>query len=72
MSYRRVAYHDRLFIKTSLDSGLSKTEIADKLGFHKSTIGREIKRNTGGRGYRPKQAQKKLMKGKIQNMSLTK
>jgi IS30 family transposase len=35
--------------------------IADKLGFHKSTIGREIKRNKGGRGYRPKQAHQLAM-----------
>ncbi len=56
MSYRRVTSEDRLRIKDGLDAGLSKTEIADKLGFHRATIGREITRNTGGRGYRPKQA----------------
>lgn len=57
MSYRRVTSEDRLRIKDGLDAGLSKAELADKLGFHKSTIGREITRNTGGRGYRPRQAQ---------------
>lgn len=56
MSYRRVTREDRLRIKDGLDGGLSKSELADKLGFHKSTIGREISRNSGGRGYRPKQA----------------
>ena len=56
MSYRRVTSEDRLRIKDGLDAGLTNTEIADKLGFHKSTIGREILRNTGARGYRPKQA----------------
>lgn len=55
--YRRVTKEDRLRIKDALDMGLTRTEIADKLGFHKSTISREIGRNTGGRGYRPKQAQ---------------
>lgn len=58
MSYRRVTSEDRLRIKDGLDAGLSKSAIADKLGFNKSTIGREISRNTGGRGYRPKQAQR--------------
>lgn len=47
---------DRLRIKDGLDAGLTKTEIADKLGFNKSSIGREISRNTGLKGYRPKQA----------------
>jgi transposase, IS30 family len=37
----------------------SKTEIAAILGRDRSTIYRELKRNTGGRGYRPKQAQQK-------------
>lgn len=56
MGYRRVTSEDRLRIKDGLDAGLSNSTIADKLGFHKSTIGREISRNKGGRGYRPKQA----------------
>jgi len=58
MGYRRVTSEDRLRIKDGLDAGLTKSEIADKLGFHRSTVGREVSRNTGGRGYRPKQAQK--------------
>ena len=32
------------------------TEIAQVIGVHKSTVSRELRRNTGGRGYRPKQA----------------
>jgi transposase, IS30 family len=61
MGYRRVTREDRLRIKDNLDAGLSKTEIADKLGFHKSTIGREISRNKGSRGYRPKQAHERAI-----------
>lgn len=56
--YRRVAKEDRIRIKDALDAGLTNNEIADKLGFHKSTISREVRRNTGGRGYKPKQAQR--------------
>ncbi|MFM8834855.1 MAG: IS30 family transposase [Cytophagales bacterium] len=48
---------DRLRIKDGLEAGLTKSAIADKLGFNKSTIGREITRNKGLKGYRPKQAQ---------------
>ena len=36
--------------------GNSQQQIAELLGRHKSTISREIARNTGGRGYRPRQA----------------
>jgi IS30 family transposase len=57
MVYRRVTGEDRLRIKDGLDAGLTKSAIADKLGFHKATITREISRNKGRRGYRPKQAQ---------------
>lgn len=47
MGYRRVTHEDRIVIKANLDVGLSRSEIADKLGFNKSTIGREITRNKG-------------------------
>lgn len=36
----------------------SQTEIAEALGRDRSTIWRELHRNTGGRGYRPQQAQR--------------
>ena len=57
MSYRRVTHEDRLQIKAYLDVDLNQTEIADKLGFAKCTMSREIGRNSGRRGFRPKQAQ---------------
>jgi IS30 family transposase len=50
---------DRYHIKAQLEAGKSKTEIAKKLKVHKSTISRELKRNIGRKGYRPKQAQQK-------------
>ena len=61
MSYRRMTSEDRLRIKDNLDAGLTKSEIAGKLGFHKSTITREISRNKGDRGYRPKQAHQRVL-----------
>ena len=39
-----------------MKEGLNCTQIANNLGRSKSTISREIRRNKGGRGYRPKQA----------------
>ena len=56
--YRRLTQIDRIRIKDFLILGLSQTQIADKLKVHKSTISREIKRNSGLKGYRSKQAQR--------------
>ena len=39
-------------------AGHNQTQIARHLGVHKSTISRELSRNRGRRGYRPKQAQR--------------
>jgi len=39
-----------------MQAGSTHMEIAHILGAHRSTIGRELKRNKGKRGYRPKQA----------------
>jgi len=39
-----------------MKAGLSQIAIAKIIGVHKSTISREIRRNRGLRGYRPKQA----------------
>ena len=39
-------------------AGHNQTQIANHLGMHKSTISRELSRNRGLRGYRPKQAQR--------------
>lgn len=55
--YRRMTQEDRIRLKSYLEVGLSQRTIGDKLGFNKSTISRELKRNTGGRGYRFKQAE---------------
>ena len=57
MNYRRVTNEHRLCLKTMLDAEISQAAIALKLGFHPSTISRELRRNSGRRGYRLKQAQ---------------
>ena len=46
----------RYQISALLNIGHSNTGIAQTIGVHQSTIGREIKRNRGQKGYRPKQA----------------
>ena len=54
--YTQLTEGQRYQISALKDKGFSQTEIAASIGVHKSTISRELKRNTGKRGYRPKQA----------------
>ena len=56
-NYTQLAQNQRYQIKALLKAGLNQTEIANVLGVNKSTISRELRRNRGLRGYRPKQAQ---------------
>ncbi|HXH31280.1 MAG TPA: IS30 family transposase [Bacteriovoracaceae bacterium] len=53
-----MTWEDRIKIKLLVQQGKSNTEIAGVIGKNKSTIGRELKRNSGKCGYRPKQAQR--------------
>jgi IS30 family transposase len=53
-----LTFEERGFLYRSKRKGKSNTEIAELMGRHPSTIGRELKRNAGQRGYRPKQAQR--------------
>ncbi|MPV87012.1 IS30 family transposase [Ostreibacterium oceani] len=55
-SYTHLTDYERYHIFILRKSKISLSEIARKLGRDKSTISREIQRNTGKRGYRPKQA----------------
>ncbi|WP_150451162.1 IS30 family transposase [Arenibacter lacus] len=62
--YKQLGPEQRYQIGALLKAGKSKTEIAVIIGVHKSTIGRELERNTGKRGlhagkYIPHLAQRK-------------
>jgi transposase, IS30 family len=58
MSYKQLTYEQRYLIYAVLKMGFSQSSIAELVGVNKSTISRELKRNTGKRGYRYKQAQR--------------
>jgi len=60
-SYSQLTYNQRYHIYSFLKAGFCQSEVAREIGVHKSTISREIRRNRGGRGYRPKQAQRFAM-----------
>ncbi len=56
MNYKHLSQIERYQIYSLMKANQSITQIADQLGRHKSTISRELGRNEGRRGYRPKQA----------------
>jgi len=56
MKYKHLSQAERYQIYALMKAGHDQTQIAKLLDRHKSTISRELIRNTGSRGYRPKQA----------------
>jgi IS30 family transposase len=56
--YTQLTQEERYQIQALMKAGHNQTEITEILGRHKSTISRELRRNRGLRGYRPKQAQR--------------
>ena len=59
--YRQLTEDDRIEIYAMKQAGKEQKQMAHILGVHPSTISRELARNTGLRGYRPKQAQYKAL-----------
>jgi len=57
MRYRQLTFEQRVEINACLKLGVALCLIAKQIGVHKSTVSREVRRNTGLKGYRPKQAQ---------------
>lgn len=60
-NYTQLTREQRYQIKALMTKRHSQTEIAEVVGVHKSTISRELRRNRGRRGYRPKQAHDRTM-----------
>lgn len=58
-TYARLTEDERYQIYEKVTERWSHREIASLINKHHSTISREVRRNTGLRGYRPKQAQEK-------------
>ena len=65
--YTHLKQDNRYQISFLLKAKLSHSEIARIVGCNKSTIGREIRRNQGRRGYRPLQAHTKSHSRKANN-----
>ncbi|MCU7801807.1 MAG: IS30 family transposase [Candidatus Thiodiazotropha sp. (ex Lucinoma borealis)] len=58
MNYNQLTENERYQIYALKKAGHSQKEIGNLLGRSSSTISRELRRNKGLRGYRPKQAQR--------------
>lgn len=56
MNYKHLSQVERYQIYALMKAGHDQTQIAKLLDRHKSTISRELSRNRGLKGYRPKQA----------------
>ena len=54
--YPQLTQDQRYQIYAMNKAGFSQTATALEIGVHKSTVSRELRRNAGLRGYRPKQA----------------
>jgi IS30 family transposase len=58
-TYKQLTCEQRYAIRILKEKDFLQKDIAESIGVNKSTISRELKRNSGKRGYRPKQAQRK-------------
>ena len=59
--YTQLTQGQRYQMEALLKAGHNQTMIATILSIYKSTVSRELRRNQGLRGYRPKQAHVKAM-----------
>lgn len=58
--FRQLTHEDRVAISTLLRAGYNKDSIAKQLGFHRSSIYREVARNSSKLGYIPLTAELKI------------
>lgn len=64
MSYKQLTQEQRYQIYALKQAEQQSKRIAEIVGVHASTISRELKRNRGKKGYRPKQANQKAQERK--------
>jgi IS30 family transposase len=68
LSYTQLTREQRYQIYALKKAGHTRTEIARHVGVHKATVSRELVRNLGERGYRPKQADELAQQRKRQRV----
>src|SRR5665648_266923 len=60
--YAQLTQEQRYQIHGLMKAGFNQSEMALEAGVHRSTISREVRRNSGLRGYRPAQAHRMMQK----------
>ncbi len=70
--FKQITREDRVVINHLLKIGISKSKIAEELGFHRSTIYREISRRSNRLGYFPFLGESKFEQGCKREYKLTK
>ncbi len=65
MKYKQLTQEQRYQIYAMNKAGFKQTQIAAEIFVHRSTVSRELRRNQGERGYRPKQAHQKAQERKL-------
>jgi IS30 family transposase len=70
--YSQLTDEDRIEIYAMKQAGKEQNIIAASLGVAASTISRELRRNAGLRGYRPKQAQQKALQRRLNALKAVK
>lgn len=65
MTYKQLTQKQRYQIYAFMKAGFTKKQIALEISVHPAIVSRELKRNRGGRGYRPKQAQEMANRRKL-------
>ena len=71
-TYQQLTYEQRCQISALMRSGCSQRTIAETIGTTQPTVSRELARNTGGRGYRYKQAQERAERRRAEASRSTK
>ncbi|RME97619.1 MAG: IS30 family transposase [Alphaproteobacteria bacterium] len=68
--YNHLTLEDRCRLRGMMEMGLPKTEIARRLGRHRSTVDRELRRNRNADGYRPDSAERRAWARKIRGSKI--
>ena len=69
-NYNHLTLSERCDLRGMMTMGLSKSEIARRLGRHRSTINREIRRNANKDGYRPESADRRAWARKLRGSKI--